>query len=578
MLRAGDMLGPYEVRTLLGAGGMGEVYRAHDKRLRRDVAIKVLPVELVRDVTRRRRFAQEAQSASALNHPNIASIFDVNLDSDPPYIVGELVEGDPLHTAIGGRPMPVRKLFDLAAQIADGLAAAHRASIVHRDLKPANILINREGRVKIVDFGLAFQVSGGPIGEDEDTAFLTVTETGKVVGTVQYMSPEQARGQPLDTRCDIFSFGVILYEMASGQRPFQGDSPVETLSAIITQEPPPLDSSVPLPLRWAIDRCLAKEPERRYQATGDLCSDLHQWRDHLGDLLTGSVAAPMGRLGIASPGSGRRWLVFAALAGATLFGATAAVLLASKPVPIAARQFRPLATGSAFETSAAWSPDGLSIAYQGLVDGVFQIFTRAVDSAGPLQVTHCSRPCTGPAWSADGARLFFLMDQSIWSIGAEGGEMDRVIEGANGFGLSLRGDLLAFVRQEFNPTHASVWLSSPPGAAPVRYSPGPFRSRLFQRIEVGVCPRWEAAALLRQHGRHAARLGVLDSSRSRGIGPTVPGAAFAAGILSAPRIQLDAGQSPRGRGSLGAARFVAHAPVRRRHPQRRSSPVSGRNR
>ena len=482
MLRAGDILGPYEVRAPLGAGGMGEVYRAHDKRLRRDVAIKVLPSQLLSDDAGRRRFVQEAQSASALNHPNIVSIFDVSLESDPPYLVSELVDGEALNAAISGRPMPVRKLLDLAVQIAEGLAAAHQAGIVHRDLKPANILISRDGRVKIVDFGLAIQVGRGAIAEDAPTAFLTITDPGKVVGTVQYMSPEQARGETLDTRSDIFSFGVVLYEMAAGKRPFQAKSQVEILAAVLQQEPAPLDSRIPLPLRWTIDRCLAKEPDRRYQATSDLASDLRQLRDHLGDVLTGTVSAAM-----AVPKK-RPWLLWVGMGAAALVGACSAILLLPETVSITARQFRPLATTSAFEDAAAWSPDGLSIAYRGQENGVDQIFTRSLDSAGALQVTHCPSNCGAPAWSADGARILLGMNQSIWSIGATGGAMDRLVQDGSDFALSRLGDKLAFVRREVNPANAAVWLSSPPGAAPVRYTPFPVKAAYFNASKLAFSP------------------------------------------------------------------------------------------
>jgi Tol biopolymer transport system component len=485
MLAGGRMLGPYEIRSPLGAGGMGEVYRAHDKRLRRDVAIKVLPATFLADDTHRRRFAQEAQAASALNHPNILSVFDVSLDSDPPYIVSELVEGESLHAAIGQRPMALKKLLDLAVQIADGLSAAHQAGIVHRDLKPGNIMVSRDGRAKIVDFGLARQLIGASIGEDAVTVPLSLTDVGKVVGTVQYMSPEQARGQAVDARSDIFSFGVILYEMASGVRPFHAGSSVETLAAIIREDPASLEPVLPLPLRWTIDRCLAKEPDGRYQSTRDLYADLRQVRDHLGDVRTGSAVTVAPRAGRA-----RRWLWWAAAAAALLVAGLAAVLVEGRePPPIEANQFRPLATGSVSQGYGAWSPDGQSIAYQAQIDGVSQLFTRALDSSAPQQITHCPRDCTKPAWSPDGSRLFFLMDRSVWSAGAAGGQMETVIENVNYvFSLSRKGDALAFVRQETGPDRLGVWISSPPGAAPVRYSPAPFEGVHSEAVRLAFSP------------------------------------------------------------------------------------------
>ncbi|MGH9720107.1 MAG: serine/threonine-protein kinase, partial [Bryobacteraceae bacterium] len=266
MIPAGTVLGAYEVRSLIGAGGMGEVYRAHDRRLRRDVALKILPAALLGDPARHERFAQEARAASALSHPRIVAIFDVNLEGDPPYIVFELVEGASLRKTIERGPVPVRQLLDLATQIADGLSAAHKAGFAHRDLKPENILVTPEGRPKILDFGLAKQL-GPLVSAGQETVTLPVTAARTVLGTVHYMSPEQARGEQVDIRSDIFSFGVILYEMATGKRPFDRASPVETLSAIISSDPPRIEVEIPLSLRLMIERCMAKDREERYHST-----------------------------------------------------------------------------------------------------------------------------------------------------------------------------------------------------------------------------------------------------------------------------------------------------------------------
>src|SRR5882762_8671617 len=241
--QAGDTLGAYKVLNLVGRGGMGEVYRARDTRLKRDVAIKVLPREFAADRERLRRFEQEARSAAALNHPNIVSVHDMGTADGSPYIVSELLEGQNLREVLRKWPIPARKVLDYAIQAARGLAAAHDIGIVHRDLKPENLFITKDGRLKILDFGLAklTRSEGGGSGSSTAEA-VPGTEAGTVFGTVGYMSPEQVRGQNADHRSDIFSFGAILYELFSGKRAFSGDSQADTMSAILHQDPPELRS------------------------------------------------------------------------------------------------------------------------------------------------------------------------------------------------------------------------------------------------------------------------------------------------------------------------------------------------
>src|SRR5262245_54491569 len=266
---------------------MGEVYRARDSRLEREVAIKVLPAELASDDLKRKRFETEVRSASSLNHPNIVTIYDVGLEDGVPYMAMERVGGQTLRQILELGPVSGRKLLELATQIAEGLAKAHEAGIVHRDLKPENVMVTKEGLVKILDFGLAKQV--GPVsGSDEGSHLPTETGTspGVVLGTVGYMSPEQAGGQLVDFRSDQFSFGLILYEMATGKRAFQKDTAVDTLSAILHEEPNPvaeINPEAPAPLRWIVERCLAKDPEERFGTTRDLARDIASVRDHLSD-------------------------------------------------------------------------------------------------------------------------------------------------------------------------------------------------------------------------------------------------------------------------------------------------------
>ncbi|MGH9366175.1 MAG: protein kinase domain-containing protein [Thermoanaerobaculia bacterium] len=283
-LQPGAALGPFQIIDRLGAGGMGEVYRARDSRLGRSVALKVLPRELLSNREGLARFALEARSASALNHPNIVTIFEIGHADDSPYMAMELIDGWTLRHLIDAGPLPVKKTLDLAMQIAGGLAKAHQAGIVHRDLKPENIMVSQDGFVKILDFGLA-KLQGPPLGAPGQPD-ASLTQAGFVLGTPDYMSPEQAAGRPLDFRSDQFSAGLIFYEMLTRRRVFHRATPVQTLSAIIQEEPLPLESlnaRVPPPLRWAIERCLAKDPADRYSSTAELARDLKQIRDNLAD-------------------------------------------------------------------------------------------------------------------------------------------------------------------------------------------------------------------------------------------------------------------------------------------------------
>jgi serine/threonine protein kinase len=260
---------------------MGEVYRARDARLHRDVALKVLSAEVAGNVGRLARFEREARAAAALNHPNILGIHHIGSDQGVTYIATELVIGDTLADVIRGGPVPLRRLLDIALQIAAGLACAHASGIVHRDVKPENVMVTKEGVVKILDFGLAKQTVASAAASVTGTGYHT--DVGTILGTVNYMSPEQARGQPADHRSDQFSLGIVLYEMAAGTLPFHKASAAETLSAIIAEEPLPIDNRPPPPLRWTIDRCLAKDPNDRYESTRDLAAELRGLRQHFSE-------------------------------------------------------------------------------------------------------------------------------------------------------------------------------------------------------------------------------------------------------------------------------------------------------
>jgi Tol biopolymer transport system component len=363
----GSRLGPYEILSPLGAGGMGEVWRARDPRLGREVAIKVLPEELSSDRERLKRFEREARSASALNHPNIVTIHEIGDEDGRFFLVMEHIEGQTLRELILEGPLPPRRLLSIACQIADGLGRAHESGIVHRDLKPENVMVTKDGLVKILDFGLAKLAP-----QETQAASLTETPTvsagtaaGVVLGTVGYMSPEQASGKALDYRSDQFSFGAILYEMATGRRAFLGNTPVETLSAIIRDEPEPVGSvnpRVPAPLRWTIERCLAKNPEDRYVSTRDLARDLASVRDHLSEATTAGepIPAPSRPRRLLRPVAGIA-LLLAIAAAAFFLGARAG----RKPIP----SFQRLTFRRGHIWTARFAPDGKTLVYGAAWDG-----------------------------------------------------------------------------------------------------------------------------------------------------------------------------------------------------------------
>src|ERR1700687_1827926 len=301
-LPSGTNIGPYEILSPLGAGGMGEVYRAKDSRLGRDVALKILPESFSRDADRLRRFEQEARAVAALNHPNILAIHDIGEQGGSPFLVSELLEGESLRAVLDRGALPQRKAIDWARQIAHGLAAAHEKGIVHRDLKPENIFVTKDGRVKILDFGLAkltHQEEGGQA-TNVPTASAG-TEPGVVLGTLAYMSPEQVKGKHADSRSDIFSFGAILYEMLSGQRAFHGDSAAETMSAILREDPPDLsvtNQSISPGLERIVRHCIEKNPEQRFHSAHDVAFAL--------EALSGLAASGAPAAGAAATGRASR--------------------------------------------------------------------------------------------------------------------------------------------------------------------------------------------------------------------------------------------------------------------------------
>lgn len=359
-LTAGTRLGPYEIVAPVGVGGMGEVYRARDARLNREVAIKVLPAAFSRDPERLRRFQQEAQAVAALNHPNILAIHDFGEHEGSPYIVTEFLEGETLRGRLAAGPLPVRKGIEIAEQVARGLAAAHDKGIVHRDLKPENIFVTREGHVKILDFGLAKLT---PETAMPDAATLASrTEPGVVMGTVGYMSPEQVKGQAADYRTDLFSFGTILYEMLSGRRAFRGDTSVETMSAILKEDPPELTETgrnIPPALDRIVRHCLEKNPEERFQSARDVAFNLAS----LSEISGSSGAIRPLKAGARGPG-----LRLAAAAALLIAGIAAGMLLrGGRQAPNVV--FHRITYQVGTVSDAAFTPDGHTIVYDGAWDG-----------------------------------------------------------------------------------------------------------------------------------------------------------------------------------------------------------------
>jgi dipeptidyl aminopeptidase/acylaminoacyl peptidase len=361
VLAAGTTLGPYKIVAPIGAGGMGEVYRAQDTRLTRDVAIKVLSRSLINDAEALRRFEQEARAAGMLNHPNILAIYDIGVEGEQRYIVSELLEGESLRARVREGPIPPRRALDYGAQIARGLAAAHERGIIHRDLKPENLFITRDGHVKILDFGLVKlagpRVPTAQSGETEPTLVPGHTEPGRIMGTVGYMAPEQIRGTPGDSLSDIFAFGAILYEMLAGRPAFRGESPIETLNAILRDDPPDffeLNLRIPAALDRIVRHCLEKKPEDRFQSARDLAFDL------------GSLSGLTSKMVYTGP----RWhLSVRALAKPLLIAAAVALavgagyLLGQRRGHMPPAAFHRLTYRGGTVYNARFSPDGQTVFY-----------------------------------------------------------------------------------------------------------------------------------------------------------------------------------------------------------------------
>ena len=451
-LAPGTKLGPYEIVAALGAGGMGEVYRAREESLGREVAVKVLPQELATDRDRLRRFEQEARAAAALNHPNILAVYRFcTSEESAPYLITELLQGQTLRERLQQGEIPVRKAVEFALQTARGLAAAHEHGIVHRDLKPENIFLTRDGVVKILDFGLAKLVENAPADLQSPLATLSVTEPGVVLGTAGYMSPEQVRGQVVGRRSDIFSLGAILYEMLSGSRAFHRDTAADTMSAILKEEPAEIFSmrrNLPPALARVVHRCLEKDPAERFQSARDLAFNLELInREESG---SGPAVAVLAKQ--------RQWWLTSALVALAMVGAAGLGFLLARGLRARTEnssliELKRLTDFVGMEEFPALSPDGKSVAFTADAGGRVQVWVRLLARGTPLQVTHGDADHLYPRWSPDSSSLIYFSPSKepdgqgeIWQIPALGGTARPLVTSLGGADFSHDGKRLAYFR------------------------------------------------------------------------------------------------------------------------------------
>ncbi len=458
-LKPGQHVSHYEIQEKLGEGGMGVVYKARDSRLKRFVALKVLPPEKVADHERRQRFVREARAASALNHPNIVTVYDIDQADGVDFIAMEYVEGKTLDDLVGRKGLKLNDALKYAIQIADALAKAHAAGIIHRDLKPSNVMVTEEDRVKVLDFGLAKLTEAAAVSSEDSTPTnQALTESGLIMGTVSYMSPEQAEGKKVDARSDIFTFGSVLYEMLTGRRPFRRGTPALTLAAILHMEPPPLPAGMPHELGTVISRCLRKDPERRYQHMDDVKIALEELKED----------ADSRTLAPASPPPRRAWPVGTVVA-VTVFLAAAATatwhFLRRDPPPQPPMRVIPLTSYPGNEEHPSFSPDGKQVAFSwnGEKQDNFDIYVKLVSGGPPLRLTTHPNADRAPAWSPDGSQIAFIRERTVYSIPPLGGPERRLAEmgwGAAAVAWSTEGKSLAVAGRESGSGSQSLYLVS----------------------------------------------------------------------------------------------------------------------
>ena len=499
-LAGGQRVTHYEILEKLGEGGMGVVYKAHDSRLKRFVALKALPPHRISDPERKQRFMQEARSASALNHPNIITVHDIGSAGGIDFIAMEYVEGKTLDELIGRNGLKLNETLKYAVQMADGLSAAHAAGIIHRDLKPGNVMVTAEGRVKVLDFGLAKLTERLPTSGEHSTEQPS-TETGLILGTVSYMSPEQAEGKKLDARSDIFSFGSVLYEMLTGRAPFRRDTSALTLAALLHLEPPPLPAEIPHDVEKVVTRCLRKDPARRFQTIADIKVELEELKEEL----------DFGKLRVVPPAAhGRRWPQLAVPVGLILLAAVgiSAYRMMRTPGAPSASALSRLTSDSGLTTDPALSPDGKLLAYASdrSGEGELDIYVRQVSGGEPIRLTQGFGQNREPSFSPDGTSIAFASereDGGIFVMSALGGPARKVAAQGR--------------RPKFSPdgTQIAYWTGILGGGASFNYKNS---CRVFVVAASGGTPRqirsdFVAAAFPEwaPEGKHLLFLGNRDS-------------------------------------------------------------------
>ena len=529
----GTRLGPYEIQAPLGAGGMGEVYRARDPKLNRDVAIKILPEALAADAVALARFEREAQAVAALSHPNILAIHDFGVERGTPYAVMELLDGLTLRDQMGGAAVPPRKAVEYALQIAAGLAAAHARGITHRDLKPDNVFVTRDGHVKILDFGLAKQ---RPVAPADATAAATrhvETGQGTVLGTVGYMAPEQLRGQDVDHRSDIFAFGAVLYEMLAGRRAFQGATPADAASAVLKEDPPELTATaaaqVPPSLDRIVRRCLEKNPDERFHSARDLAFALEAISGSSSG--SGAAVAPADAAGFRILSGRLAWLIY----GALIVSAAVGVIWWRIPTPAAPTMYfsAPLAFAA---QDIAVAPNGHTVAVVGYRESARKNVIWLYEVGAPdARSVAGTEGASFPFWSPDGRFLAFFADGKLKKVEAAGGPVLILCDAPSGRGGTWNNDGVIVFTPSGELLSGMYRIAAKGGTKTQISTPDESRGENTHRwpmfLPDGRHYLYLAANVRGGSDVDAVFMGLLDSNEKRFVVKTSLNAAYAAGYL-----------------------------------------------